>query len=143
MEVVKGLIEKEKPPKIATVGDQVSQDLTDHSLPPDLMIVDNKIMRKEIPPISAKADRTTRVKNPPGTITEEAWNAIEAASRISRRTKIIVDGEEDLLALVTILTVPEGSLVFYGQPRKGVVAVRATKRMKEKVEKTIEAMKRD
>ena len=141
--MLKTLIEKEKPAKIVTVGDQVSQDLTDYSLLPGVLIVDNKIMRKEIPPISATADQVINVKNPPGTITDEAWLAVEKAIADSRRTKIVVEGEEDLLTLVAILAVPQNSLVLYGQPRKGVVTVKATAEMKKRVLEIVEAMKND
>ncbi len=141
MKILETLIEKEKPVKIVTVGDRVSQDLTTHSLLPDVLIIDNKIMRKEIPPISATADKVIKVKNPPGTITDEAWLAIEKAMRDSQRTKIIVDGEEDLLTLVAILTAPENSLVLYGQPHKGVVAIKTTAETKHRVQEIVEAMK--
>jgi len=143
MKILETLIEKEKPAKVVTVGDKVSQDLTDHHILPDVLIVDNKIMRKKISPISATADRVVNVKNPAGTITEEAWLAIEKAMEDSRRTKIVVDGEEDLLTLVAILTAPENSLVLYGQPRKRVVVVKATVEIKQKVQKIVEAMKGD
>jgi len=143
MKILETLIEKEKPAKVVTVGDRVSQDLADHHILPDVLIVDNKIMRKKISPISATADRVVNVKNPAGTITEEAWLAIEKAMEDSRRTKIVVDGEEDLLTLVAILTAPENSLVLYGQPRKGVVVVKTTVEIKQKVQKIVEAMKGD
>ena len=74
-------------------------------------------------------------------ITDEAWLAIEKAMEHSLRTKIVVEGEEDLLTLVAILTVPEDSLVLYGQPRKGVVVVKATAEMKQKVQEIVEEMK--
>lgn len=137
---IRTLVEKEKPPKLVTVGDQVSQDLTNNSLLPDVLIVDNKIMRKEIPPISATANKVVNVKNPAGTITDEAWRAIEKATKNTQRTKIIVDGEEDLLTLIAILTAPENSLILYGQPHEGLVAVKATKETKRKIQKIVDAM---
>lgn len=141
IQIAKAMIEKERPPKTVTIGDRVSQDFFDHSITPNLMIIDNRIMRKSIPPISATAETIIHAHNPPGTITDEAWAAIETASKSPTRTKIIVDGEEDLLALVAILAVPENSLIFYGQPRKGVVAVKATSTMKKRVENIVNQMK--
>lgn len=141
VEQIKTLIRKEKPPKIVTVGDKVSEDLTCNSLQPDLLIVDNRIMRKAICPISATADRIMTVKNPPGTITDQAWKAIMKAMKSSRSTKIVVDGEEDLLTLPAIISAPEGSLVVYGQPHEGVVVIEATEAMKQKVRKIVNAMK--
>jgi uncharacterized protein (UPF0218 family) len=143
MMMMKSLIKKEKPIKIITVGDRVSQDLTDHTLQPDVLIIDNKIMRKEIPPISASADKIMNVPNPAGTITDEAWSAIEKAARSTHRIKIIVDGEEDLLTLVAILTMPDNSLICYGQPHEGIVAVKTTPNLKKKIRKIVDAMKRD
>jgi len=143
MAMVKTLIEEKKPAKIVTVGDRVSQDLFNHNMLPTVLIVDDKIMRKEIPPISATAEKAINVTNPPGTITEEAWSAIEKAMESYQRTKIIVDGEEDLLTLVAILTAPDGSLVLYGQPHEGVVVVKATAEMKRKIREIVDAMKSD
>jgi uncharacterized protein (UPF0218 family) len=141
MTKVRALIEKEKPAKIVTVGDKVSQDLFNYDMLPNILIVDNKIMRKEIPPVSVTADKIMDVKNPPGTITGEAWSVIEKAMENSHRTKIVVDGEEDLLTLVAILTAPESSLVLYGQPCEGVVVVKATAEMKRKIREIVDAMK--
>jgi hypothetical protein len=142
MTAVHAFIEKEKPPKIIAVGDQVSKDLAENSVALDILIVDNRIMRQQIPPIPASADKNVRVKNPPGTITDEAWSAIEKATADSQRTKIVVDGEEDLLALVAIIAAPEDSLVLYGQPHRGIVVVKATAEIKHKVRTIVGAMER-
>jgi uncharacterized protein (UPF0218 family) len=142
MIMIKAMVEKEKPAKIVTVGDRVTQDLTSNKLFPDVLIIDNRVMRKEITPISATAENTMNVQNPPGTITDEAWQAIETAMQESKRTKITVDGEEDLLTLVAVLAAPENSLVFYGQPHEGIVAVKATAETKQRVQNMIEEMKK-
>ena len=122
------------------MGDYITEYLFNHNIKPDLFIIDDRIMRKQIPPIKADADIVVKVKNPPGTITDQAWSAIEKASNSRRRTKIQVDGEEDLLALVAILTVPLNSIVLYGQPLQGVVVVRVTAEIRERVERIVEAM---
>lgn len=140
--MIRAMVEKEKPPKIVTVGDRVTQDLTSNQLFPDVLIIDNRVMRKEITPISATARNNMSVQNPPGTITDEAWQAIETAMGESERTKITVDGEEDLLTLVAVLAAPENSLVFYGQPHEGIVAVKATVKTKQKIQYMIEEMKK-
>jgi hypothetical protein len=44
----------------------------------------------------------------------------------NRRTRIIVEGEEDLAVIPLICLLPENSLVVYGQPDEGVVAIRVT-----------------
>jgi uncharacterized protein (UPF0218 family) len=122
------------------VGDYITAYLFRHNIKPNLFIVDDKIMRKQIPPIDADADIVLAVKNPAGTITDQAWSAIETTSSSRRCTRIQVDGEEDLLALVAILTAPLNSIVLYGQPLQGVVLVRVTTEMKERVRRIVDAM---
>jgi uncharacterized protein (UPF0218 family) len=102
---------------IVSVGDAVSKNLVENGISPNLLIIDNRVMRKNITPVSLNADVEKRVKNPPGTITFEALNAVREALKSDHRTKIIVDGEEDLLALCAILYAPENFFIVYGQPR--------------------------
>jgi hypothetical protein len=46
--------------------------------------------------------------------------------------KVIVDGEEDLLALPIITIAPEKAVVLYGQPLEGMVVVNVTREMQTK-----------
>jgi uncharacterized protein (UPF0218 family) len=138
--LVRDYVDKEKPPKVVTVGDQVSKNLSSSDLRPDILIVDNKTMRKKIKPISASADKVVAVRNPPGTITCEAWAALDQAVQDSETTKIVVEGEEDLLALVAIIVAPENSVVIYGQPRRGIVLVRTTSEMKRLADEIVASM---
>lgn len=142
MTMVRLMVEKEKPAKLVTVGDRVSEDLTNQQILPDVLIVDNKVMREEIVPIHASADKVATARNPPGTITDEAWLAVKNALESPGRTKIVVEGEEDLLTLVAILTAPEGSLVLYGQPREGIVAVKVNAEAKDRVRAMVDTMRR-
>jgi uncharacterized protein (UPF0218 family) len=136
----KHIVDLEKPPNIISVGDIVSKNLVENGISPNLLIVDNRVMRKDVTPVPLKADVETHVKNPAGTITFEALNAIKEALKANRKTKIVVEGEEDLLALCAILYAPENSFVVYGQPREGMVVVKATKQKKEAVARILEAM---
>jgi uncharacterized protein (UPF0218 family) len=61
-----------------------------------------------------------RVENPPGTITDELTRAIGEAVT-STPVTIFVDGEEDLAVIPLVLAAPDGTIVLYGQPHKGVV----------------------
>lgn len=140
--MLRALVDKERPTKIVTVGDRVSKDLTDSSIAPDVMIVDNKIMRKKIPFTVSSVGQTVDVRNPAGTITQEAWSAIEKAIEGPDRTKIVVLGEEDLLALVAVLASPVNSFVIYGQPKEGVVVVKVTSESKQKVKRILGKMKK-
>lgn len=140
MKTLKELIKKEKSPKIISVGDVVSSNMARHGISLQVLIVDNKVMRAPIQPIAVDADQTLHVKNPPGTLTEEAWTVIRKALRGKRRTKVLVDGEEDLLTLVAVLCAPENSLVVYGQPHEGIVVVKVTKKSREKMRRIVDAM---
>jgi uncharacterized protein (UPF0218 family) len=137
---LKDIIEKEKPPNIISVGDTVSKNLVENDVFPKLSIVDNRVMRRSIQPVTLKADENLYVKNPPGTITDEALKAIQEAFKTSHSVKIVVDGEEDLLTLVAVFYAPENSLIVYGQPYEGIVVVRATQQKKEEVAGILKAM---
>jgi len=143
IEKLKTIIEKDKPSMIISVGDVISESMIKKDVLPDVFIVDNRVMRKTVTPFLADADETKYVKNPPGMLTEEALGVIqEVIKGKKQRTKIVVDGEEDLLTLPAVLYAPENSLVVYGQPQKGIVAVKVTKQKRERVQKVIGAMER-
>ena len=140
MEKLKRLVEKEKPLKIVSVGDVVSGNMMKKGILPQVMIVDNVVMRKAIAPILVDANEILHVKNPPGTLSEEAWSVIREALALERRTKVLVDGEEDLLTLVAVLCAPENSLVVYGQPHEGIVVVKVTEKTKETMRRIVDEM---
>jgi len=140
MERLKEIIDDEKPSAVISVGDIVSRHMIEHGLVLNVLIVDNKTMRKQIQPIIVDVDQTLFAKNPPGTISDEAWAAIKSAVEHEGRIKVMIDGEEDLLTIVTVLSAPEGALVVYGQPHKGIVVVKVTKEQKEKMRRIVDAM---
>jgi uncharacterized protein (UPF0218 family) len=141
MKELKKIVEKEKPSKIVAVGDVVSSNMIRYGIRPQVFIVDNRIMRDPIAPIQADANETIFVKNPAGTLTEEARESIQKAlDKEEYLIRVMIDGEEDLLTLAAVVHAPENSLVVYGQPREGVVAVMTTKEKKDEVMKIIEAM---
>jgi len=140
MTKLKQLIQKQKPPKIIAVGDVVSKNMTEQHIPTHIIIVDNKVLRKTIKPIKVKVERPLHVKNPPGTLTKEAWTTIKEALKQDQPTLVLVDGEEDLFTLVAVSQAPEDTLVVYGQPKQGVVAVKVTEETRRKVQLIIDAM---
>jgi len=140
MKNLKKIINKEKPSTIISVGDIVSKQMIKHGLFPNVLIVDNKTMRKPIPPVVVETDQTFYAINPPGTITKEAWDVIKQAMEHVGRTKVIIEGEEDLLTLVTVISAPEHSIVIYGQPEKGIVVVKVNKETREKMRRIVDRM---
>ena len=141
MKELEKIIEKERPSRIVAVGDAVSGNMIDCGIFPHVFIVDNKVMREPVAPIQANASETIYVKNPAGTLTEEAREGVQRAlDKGGDLIRVMVDGEEDLLTLAAVVHVPENSLVIYGQPREGVVIVLATKEKKDEVRRILEAM---
>jgi len=137
----KEILAKEKPTKLVSVGDAVSESLMKNGIFPDVFIIDNKVMRKSITPIKFNAERTVHAKNPAGTISEEAWEKIRYALNSEIRTKVIIDGEEDLLALPAVLFAPENSFVVYGQPHEGIVIIKVTREKRMEIKSIIDKMR--
>jgi len=130
----------EKPTQLISVGDTVTKNLAKNGFAPRLSIVDNKCMRKSTEPARLRSDETLYVKNPSGTITSEAEDAIISALRGSQSVKLVVEGEEDLLTLPAIVHAPNDSLVVYGQPYEGIVVVKATPAKKKEVQAILKSM---
>jgi len=140
MRIFKNMTEKEKPAFIISVGDTVSKNLAENHMFPQLSIVDNRVMRRNVQSAPLPAEKTIHVNNPQGTITEEAIGAIQEATKSNRRARIVVDGEEDLLVLAAVLYSPENAFVVYGQPYEGVVVVKVTPEKKAEVAEILKAM---
>jgi uncharacterized protein (UPF0218 family) len=140
MQRLRGLIDEEKPSLLISVGDVVSSNMISYGIAPRVLIVDSKVMRKRIAPIQARVNQTLHLRNPAGTLAEEAWGVMREALRKKRQTRVLVDGEEDLLTLVAVLCAPENALVIYGQPNEGIVIVRVTKEKKEHIRQIVNAM---
>jgi uncharacterized protein (UPF0218 family) len=136
------MVNKEKPPSIISVGDTVSRNLTTNHILPELSIIDNKCMRRSIQPTLLATERIFHVKNPQGTITEEAIAAIQEALQSNQHARIVVEGEEDLLTLIAIMRAPQDSFVLYGQPHEGIVVVKVTEGKKTEVSEILKAMEK-
>ena len=141
MAKMKELVNKEKPPKIISVGDVVSKNLHEYDIHPQITIIDNKFLRIKTMSEKASVEKTVHVSNPQGTISQEAIAVIKEALEKNEHTHIVVDGEEDLLTLIAVLYAPENALVIYGQPYSGIVVVKVTDEKKAQAENFLKAMK--
>ena len=137
---MKEQVEKEKPPKIISVGDVVSRNLRKYKINPQLTIIDNISLRERTNPQEV-VEKTVYVNNPQGTITIEAIFAVKQALERKEPTHIVVEGEEDLLTLVAVLYAPENAFVVYGQPYSGIVIVKVTSKKKAQAQELLNAMK--
>lgn len=111
---------------IVTVGDQCAFDLISAGIAPDMMIIDFKIKRVEIPQgmkktIAQHAKNAFVVMSPPGKISDELEEAVGMLLDEGSGA-IIVVGEDDLSALLVMAHAKLGTLV-YGQPNEGAVIV--------------------
>ncbi|MGB0652144.1 MAG: GTP-dependent dephospho-CoA kinase family protein [Thermoplasmatota archaeon] len=132
---------------LVAVGDVVSLTLKELGLTPRLFICDYKTQRGEDDErfrreLGSWGDHEIRVSNPPAVVTREGWDAV--ADALARPppacTRVVVEGEEDLLALPCFLLAPLGAIVLYGAPGRGVVPVDVDAALKERVTGIVEAM---
>jgi GTP-dependent dephospho-CoA kinase len=141
MTKLKEIVNTEKPPMVITVGDIVSGNVHKYEINARLSITDNKSMRKRNQPVVLEPRKTLHVKNPQGTITEEAIVTVKEALQSEDHIHILVDGEEDLLALIAVLYAPDGAIVVYGQPHEGLVVVKVTEEKRAEAQKLLDSMK--
>lgn len=117
--------------KLLSVGDYVSYVLLDNGFRPDLIIYDLKTERRPFSPLSSKLSllcgEEVVVKNPAGHITAELVRKINNSISTGSPTKIRVDGEEDLAALVCAAVAPQGSCLMYGVPGVGMALLKIDK----------------
>jgi len=105
---------------VYAVGDVVTHNLQKKGIIPAIAVVDGQTMRLPCSRMPAMTGNCIRVENPPGTITDELTRAIREAVT-STPVTIFVEGEEDLAVIPLVLAAPDGTIVLYGQPHKGVV----------------------
>ncbi len=131
---------KSKPPMSASVGDFVSRNLLAHGLEPDIIVIDGRIMRRDVNLLAPEGRLEIKTRNRPGMIEEGAWEALRRAVTLKRRVAVLVEGEEDLMVIPLILLMPMGSVIVYGQPNVGVVMVKVDKERKEWAEEILKRM---
>ena len=127
-EVVQKIPEGLDSNKTITVGDVTTQKFIDSGKNQKLSIIDFKVERIEIPMFEIK--NGIRVVSKPGEISSELFEVIKKALHEEDRQIIVVDGEEDLSVLPTLLCAPLGFSVFYGQPHVGLVKIEVTEGVK-------------
>lgn len=131
---------------VIAVGDVISSKLEESGFYPAISIIDFRTRRHLFTPKSLGAKQNhppgDRIINKSGTINkrsvEEIKNSIDEYLRTKKLQTIVIDGEEDLLALPAILLSPLGSIVLYGQFDRGIVVNVVTEELKEKITTLLE-----
>jgi GTP-dependent dephospho-CoA kinase len=108
---------------VVTVGDATTERLVSFKIIPDIAIIDGKERRLATNHRASYPARELHCANPSGSITTEALDILRQAVTGTHPVRIVVEGEEDMLALPMFWMAPEGSVVLYGQPLEGIVAV--------------------
>jgi GTP-dependent dephospho-CoA kinase len=111
--------------KVISVGDATTERLVSFGITPDVAVIDGKERRSKRDYPNYKA-RELRCINPSGVISKDAAATLQDALKLQPPTRVLVDGEEDLLALPIFTMAPIGSVVLYGQPLEGLVIVEIT-----------------
>jgi GTP-dependent dephospho-CoA kinase len=142
MSALNSIISQTQPRRITAVGDVVSRETLVAGITVNLRVLDHISMRRPTAAFNLKVSKTYRVKNPAGVITLEAWETIKKAMK-DNEALIVVEGEEDLLALPCIVESPNNCLVLYGQPSKGLVVVDTNSKVKDEASLILSRMTRE
>ncbi|WP_408957150.1 GTP-dependent dephospho-CoA kinase family protein [Natrinema sp. 74] len=122
------LLETVDGPLIA-VGDVVTYHFLQAGRRPDVALVDGRTKREAVTEEIREAvteGASIDVKNPPAELGAPVVRAFRRALATDDPTTILVEGEEDLVALPAIVAAPDGASVVYGQPNEGMVHVKIT-----------------
>ncbi|NLT36954.1 MAG: DUF359 domain-containing protein [Methanomassiliicoccus sp.] len=113
---------------LMAVGDMVSLTLLENGFTPDLVVYDLMTERRPFTSLTAKLRDMegvdVKVANPAGQISAELVREIARAFDRNVPTKVLVEGEEDLAALVCAAMAPIGSCLVFGIPGKGMALLK-------------------
>lgn len=131
--------------RVVAIGDEVTLTLNKFGIEPDMCIVDFKSRRKKFDEkqqkkIKSIGQQVLAVSNPPERITKELWESISIGYSSKKRTRIEVNGEEDMAALPAILLAPKNTTVIYGLPSKGIALIDVKEKQKKIVRDFLQKM---
>ncbi len=116
---------------LSCIGDVVTMHCLQAGITPTLAAIDGYTRRRDmegtsdIPRLASAAGMNiARIQNPRGSISLDAFEAVCNTLESRRPTLLLVEGEEDLLALPAIACSPPGGIVIYGVPAVGATVVR-------------------
>lgn len=133
---------------VIAVGDVVSYHCERVGRSPDVAVIDGRTKRTDVDTdieetlAAVDVDRL-HAENPAATLTISLLEALVDAIERPDPVQLVVDGEEDLVALPAILAAPKNASVLYGQPGEGVVHVRADAEARTRARVLLEAMDGD
>ncbi len=125
---------------IISVGDRTTEKMIGFDLIPSLQIIDGQEKRERRDPPKLQNATELTVDNPPAEITSQSISIIREAFTLQTPVRLFVNGEEDLLVLPVCVYAPENSVVLYGQPNEGLVIVKITPEIRNKVQTLLDLM---
>jgi|Deesub1362A_J573_1020465.scaffolds.fasta_scaffold00235_59 hypothetical protein len=151
LETIEKIQELGKYSPLVCVGDLVTYYTFKAGYEPDLVVIDLKTVRDLIDSemvayMESKLINYVKkkVKNPPALITPELVKLLVESVKELKNKKIyvLVEGEEDLATLLLVYLLPYNSLILYGQPGEGVVALVVDREQKNIIPGVLEKMER-
>lgn len=134
------VINKIKNNIIITVGDVTTINLLSVNIIPNICIIDGKTKRKKYESSNIlklkKKYIIYNIKNKPGSLSLYLISLLRSlfSCNISdNHYCIFINGEEDLVILPIILFSKLNYKILYGQPKKGIVIVKPTIKLKRKI----------
>jgi len=126
-------------PYLITVGDITTKIFNDLSLHQDISVIDFKVARKKkfsslIELGFLGKDKIIKIANPAGCLTSTLFKAVCEIFKLKKDSQHIIlqiEGEEDLSVLPLILSASLESIIFYGQPKEGIVKIVVSEKTKE------------
>lgn len=125
-----------KAPKVIAVGDTTTEKLVGFGFIPDISVTDcmeKRVIRAS--KLEYPVDKTIHLDNKPGELSEQVVLEVKKlilANAYDSKIRIIIKGEEDLVALPFLMYSPNNWVICYGQPNEGLVIVQVTEDSKKK-----------
>ncbi|ARS89027.1 GTP-dependent dephospho-CoA kinase family protein [Natrarchaeobaculum aegyptiacum] len=126
---------------LIAVGDVVTYHFLRAGHTPDVAVVDEQTKRSAVDDEIRETvadDVQLEAVNPAAEISVDVLEALREGLETDEPTTILVDGEEDLVALPAIVAAPAGASVVYGQPDEGMVHVVVTEDVRGRVRDLLE-----
>ena len=131
---------------VVCVGDTAADTLIGAGYTPRMVVYDAMTRREYVgvsETIRSFKAREHKVRNPAGHLKKEVFALFGRLLESGERSRVFVEGEEDLTTLAAIDQAPMGAYVVYGQPDEGLVVVKVDDKIKEKVKGILREMEDD
>jgi len=125
-----------KAPKVIAVGDTTTEKLVGFGFIPDISVTDCKEKRViKTSKFEYPVDKTIHLQNKPGELSEQVVLEVRKliiTNACDVKIRMLIDGEEDLVALPFLMYSPNNWVICYGQPNEGLVIVQVSEESKKK-----------